>query len=63
MVFSHGSFNSQDDYPVAAGMLHASVGDIDRVLVDGEFKKRDSKLVSDYEDVKTRFLDSARKIR
>lgn len=33
--------------PVAAVMLHASVGDIEHVLVDGEFKKRDRKLQVD----------------
>lgn len=31
--------------PVAAVILHANVGDIEHVLVDGEFRKRDGKLV------------------
>lgn len=50
--------------PVAAVMLHASVGDVEHVLVDGRFKKRDGKLaVSDYADVKARFLKSARQVQ
>lgn len=50
--------------PVAAVMLHASVGDIDHVLVDGQFKKRDGKLtVTGYEGVKKRFLKSARGVQ
>ncbi|KAK1453377.1 amidohydrolase [Colletotrichum melonis] len=50
--------------PVAAVILHASVADVEHVLVDGIIVKKDHKLVvPDYEDVKTRFLDSARKIQ
>ncbi|KAK2029151.1 amidohydrolase [Colletotrichum zoysiae] len=50
--------------PVAAVILHASVGDVEHVLVDGKFVKKDRKLVvGDYSDVKTRFLTSARKIQ
>lgn len=50
--------------PVAAIILHASVGDIDHVLVDGEFKKRDGKLVIEgYADVQDRFLTSAGRIQ
>ncbi|KAK1572719.1 amidohydrolase [Colletotrichum navitas] len=50
--------------PVAAVILHASVGDVEHVLVDGKFVKKDRKLVvPDYSDVKTRFLESARKIQ
>ncbi|WYZ38403.1 hypothetical protein EsH8_III_000317 [Colletotrichum jinshuiense] len=50
--------------PVAAVILHASVGDVEHVVVDGKFVKKDRKLVApDYTDIKTRFLDSARKIQ
>ena len=51
--------------PVAAVLLHASVGDIEHVLVDGVFKKRDRRLVVDggYEDVQDRFLESAQRIQ
>lgn len=50
--------------PVAAVILHASVGDIRHVLVDGEFKKRDGKLIIEgYADVQDRFLTSANKIQ
>ncbi|KAH6690371.1 amidohydrolase [Plectosphaerella plurivora] len=50
--------------PVAAVMLHASVADVEHVLVDGRFKKRDGKLVvRDYRDVKTRFVKSARRVQ
>ncbi|OLN86857.1 5'-deoxyadenosine deaminase [Colletotrichum chlorophyti] len=50
--------------PVAAVILHASVGDVEHVLVDGKFVKKDRKLVvGDYSDVKARFLTSARKIQ
>ncbi|KAH7002626.1 amidohydrolase [Ilyonectria destructans] len=50
--------------PVAAVMLHASVGDIDHVLVDGQFKKRDGRLtVTGYDGVKKRFLKSARGVQ
>ena len=50
--------------PVAAVILHASVGDIQDVLVDGEFKKRDGKLVAEgYDGVKEQFLKSAKRIQ
>jgi cytosine/adenosine deaminase-related metal-dependent hydrolase len=50
--------------PVAAIMLHASVGDIKHVMVDGVFKKRDGRLVVDgYEALQDRFLESARRIQ
>ncbi|TDZ19395.1 5-methylthioadenosine/S-adenosylhomocysteine deaminase [Colletotrichum orbiculare MAFF 240422] len=50
--------------PVAAVILHASVGDVEHVIVDGKFVKKDRKLVApEYADVRTRFLDSARKIQ
>ena len=33
--------------PVAAVLLHASVGDIEHVIVDGKWKKKDFRLVVD----------------
>ncbi|KAI0179796.1 Metallo-dependent hydrolase [Hypoxylon sp. FL1284] len=50
--------------PVAAVVLHASVGDIDHVLVAGEFVKRDKKLVIDgYDEVADRFLEAAARVQ
>ncbi|KAK0726907.1 amidohydrolase family protein [Lasiosphaeria miniovina] len=50
--------------PVAAVILHASVGDIEHVLVDGRWKKRDGKIVvPGYAKVQQRFLASARRIQ
>ncbi|KAH8890197.1 amidohydrolase [Thozetella sp. PMI_491] len=50
--------------PVAAVMLHASVGDIDAVLVDGKFVKKDGKLTAaGYEESKTKFLATAKRIQ
>jgi len=50
--------------PVVAIMLHANVGDIKHVVVDGMFKKRDGRLVVDgYEALQDRFLESARRIQ
>ncbi|PKS08471.1 hypothetical protein jhhlp_004854 [Lomentospora prolificans] len=50
--------------PVAAVILHASIADIEHVLVDGKFKKRNGKLVvPEYEDVAAKFLESARRIQ
>ncbi len=50
--------------PVAAVILHANVGDISDVLVNGEFVKRNGKLTAPgYEDVKERFLKSAKKLQ
>lgn len=50
--------------PVAAVLLHANVGDLEHVLVGGEFKKRDGKLtVPDYGAIQDRFLESALKIQ
>ena len=43
-------------------MLHANVGDVEHVLVDGEFRKRDFKLVDgrqSWAEVRTRFLETA----
>jgi len=50
--------------PVAAIMLHASIGDIKHVMVDGVFRKRDGDLVVDgYEGLQDRFLESAKRIQ
>ncbi|KAL2213366.1 amidohydrolase [Sarocladium strictum] len=50
--------------PVAAVMLHASVGDIFDVMVDGKFVKREGKLVVDgYGKVRERFLASAKRLQ
>ena len=50
--------------PVAAIILHASVGDIEDVLVDGQFiKRKGSLVVKDYPAVQTRFLKSATRIQ
>mgnify|MGYP001940324670 CR=1 FL=1 len=50
--------------PVAAIMLHANVGDIKHVMVNGEFRKRDWKItVLEYETLQDRFLQSARRIQ
>jgi cytosine/adenosine deaminase-related metal-dependent hydrolase len=51
---------------VAAVMLHANPADIEHVLVDGEFRKRDFKLLNvgcDWDQVKERFLEAARRIQ
>lgn len=50
--------------PIAAVILHANVGDIDHVLVGGEFRKRDGKLTAkDYAAVQDRFLASAKRLQ
>lgn len=50
--------------PVAAVILHASVADVEHVLVDGKWKKRDGKIVEpEYAEVKKKFLESARRIQ
>ncbi|CAJ2501376.1 Uu.00g042290.m01.CDS01 [Anthostomella pinea] len=50
--------------PIAAVILHASVGDIEHVLVDGNFVKRDKKLViNGYDGVQDRFLEAAGRIQ
>ncbi|KAI0839908.1 amidohydrolase family protein [Hypoxylon sp. FL0890] len=50
--------------PVAAVILHANVGDIEHVLVDGKFRKRNGKLTFDgYNSVVDRLLASAEKIQ
>ncbi|KAI0887891.1 amidohydrolase family protein [Annulohypoxylon maeteangense] len=50
--------------PVAAVILHANVGDIQHVLVDGKFRKRDGKLTfENYDSVIDRFLASAERVQ
>ncbi|KAI0382239.1 Metallo-dependent hydrolase [Hypomontagnella monticulosa] len=50
--------------PVAAIILHANVGDIEHVMVDGKFRKRDGKLTFDnYGSIVDRFLASAERIQ
>ncbi|KAM3084077.1 hypothetical protein ACMFMG_001815 [Clarireedia jacksonii] len=51
---------------VAAVMLHSNTGDIEHVLVDGEFRKRDFQLVNlktEWSQVKNRFLEASRRIQ
>lgn len=49
---------------VAAVILHSNVGDMEGVLVGGEWVKKEGKLVfPGYADVKRRFLASARRIQ
>ncbi|KAL4747511.1 hypothetical protein BDW72DRAFT_182604 [Aspergillus terricola var. indicus] len=54
--------------PIAAVVLHASSGDIEHVLVDGEWKKKDFKLVdlptgTTWDQLRARFLESSRRIQ
>jgi hypothetical protein len=50
--------------PVAAVILHSNVGDVEHVLVNGQFKKRDGRLVGvNWEEVKANFLKSTRSIQ
>ncbi|KAK3367967.1 amidohydrolase [Podospora didyma] len=50
--------------PVAAVILHASVGDIEHVLVDGKWKKRDGKVAEKtYPEIRRKFLESAARIQ
>lgn len=50
--------------PVAAVILHASIGDIRHVLIDGHFVKRNGKLTSpEYPRIRREFLSSARKLQ
>ncbi|KAH7054404.1 putative chlorohydrolase family protein [Macrophomina phaseolina] len=53
--------------PVAAIILHSHVGDIQHVLVDGEWRKRDGQLVlpqgQNRTEIERRFLESARRIQ
>ncbi len=53
--------------PVAAVMLHANVGDIRHVLVGGEFRKRDGKLIlqngGEWPEFQAKFAEIARRIQ
>ena len=52
--------------PVAAVMLHANPGDVEHVLVDGRFRKRDFELVNEnisWAEARSRFLQVARRIQ
>ena len=50
--------------PIAAVMLHASIGDIEHVLVDGNFVKQDRKLtIESFEDDVEKFLEAAKRIQ
>ncbi|KAK4664286.1 uncharacterized protein QC763_504160 [Podospora pseudopauciseta] len=50
--------------PVAAVILHASVGDIDAVLVDGKWVKRGGKLVArGWPEARARFLRTAKRLQ
>ena len=51
---------------MAAVVLHANASDVEHVLVDGEFRKRDFKLVNlplALTEIRERFLRTARKIQ
>ena len=52
--------------PIAAVILHANVGDIKHVMVGGEFRKRDGKLIlkkGDWADISANFVEAARRIQ
>jgi cytosine/adenosine deaminase-related metal-dependent hydrolase len=50
--------------PVAAVILHASVGDIEGVMANGVWVKRNGSLVVDgYDGVRARFLDAAHRVQ
>ena len=50
--------------PIAAIILHASVGDIKHVMVNGQFKKRDGQLTqSNYLELQDRFLSSSKRLQ
>ncbi|KAK3830378.1 MAG: hypothetical protein J3R72DRAFT_405427 [Linnemannia gamsii] len=50
--------------PIAAVVMHSHVGNIEHVLVDGRWVKRDFKLVGlDWKEMKATFAKSARKIQ
>ena len=51
---------------VAAVMMHANIGDIEHVLVGGQWRKRDGKLVSKtkrWDEIKREFVECARRIQ
>ncbi|PSN59903.1 Metallo-dependent hydrolase [Corynespora cassiicola Philippines] len=50
--------------PIAAVILHSNPGDVEGVVVGGQWAKRDGKLTYDgYADVKRRFKESAKRIQ
>lgn len=52
--------------PIAAVILHANVGDIQHVMVNGEFRKRDGKLElkkGEWADISAKFANVARRIQ
>lgn len=50
--------------PVAAVILHSHVSDVKHVLVDGQFRKRDGRIVhGDWKAVKERFMQSCERIQ
>jgi cytosine/adenosine deaminase-related metal-dependent hydrolase len=50
--------------PVAAVILHASVGDIEAVLVDGQWMKRGGKLVAPgYAEARSRILQTSKRLQ
>lgn len=52
--------------PVAAVILHANVGDIRHVLVNGQFRKRDGELILEdgsWQDFRAKFADVARRVQ
>lgn len=48
---------------VAAVVLHANVGDVEGVVVDGQWRKKQGKLVVDWEAVRRRFEEVARRVQ
>ena len=53
-----------DDADAETMSLHSNVGDLEDVIVDGEFVKKDGKLVrDDYKDVQRRLMASAKRIQ
>jgi len=50
--------------PIAAVVLHANVGDIKHVIVDGEFRKRNGKLIGvDWERIRDTYVASTHRMR
>jgi cytosine/adenosine deaminase-related metal-dependent hydrolase len=50
--------------PVAAIILHASIADVQSVMVDGKWVKENGKLTTDHQgDIKKRFIASAKRIQ
>lgn len=50
--------------PAEAVITHSNIGDVEHVIVDGKFVKRDFKLsVKEYDSIKKRFLRSMRRIQ